>query len=130
MTPYSFSRPKIRLSIAAAHGTVAAMERSRMVRLATVNNSFHARVIAARVGAEGIVTELRGNLDGPYPVGDVHVFVEETDLSSAQELLMADEVESAFDDDGEVVLDGGAPQLWLVLATILALAAVLFARTF
>jgi hypothetical protein len=101
-----------------------------MVRLATVNNSFHARVIAARVGAEGIVTELRGNLDGPYPVGDVHVFVEETDLSTAQELLMADEVESAFDDDGEVVLDGGAPQLWLVLATILALAAVLFARTF
>jgi hypothetical protein len=101
-----------------------------MVRLATVNNSFHARVIAARVGAEGIVTELRGNLDGPYPVGDVHVFVEETDLSTAQELLMADEIESAFDDDGEVVLDGGAPQLWLVLATILALAAVLFARTF
>ena len=101
-----------------------------MVRLATVNNSFHARVIAARVGAEGIVTELRGNLDGPYPVGDVHVFVEETELSTAQELLMADEVESAFDDDGEVVLDVGAPQLWLVLATILALAAVLFARTF
>ncbi len=101
-----------------------------MVRLATVNNSFHARVIAARVGAEGIVTELRGNLDGPYPVGDVHVFVEETDLPTAQELLMADEVESAFDGEGEPVFDGGAPQLWLVLATVLALAAVLFARTF
>ncbi len=102
-----------------------------MVRLATVNNSFHARVIAARVGAEGIVTELRGNLDGPYPMGDVHVFVEETDLPTAQELLMADEVESAFDDDGEVPSDhGGEPQMWLVLGVIFALAAVLFARTF
>ena len=99
-----------------------------MVRLATVNSSFHARVIAARVGAEGIVTELRGNLDGPYPMGDVHVFVEETDLPTAQELLMADEVESAFDDDGEVVLDGRAPQLWLVLGTIVLLA-VFFTRS-
>jgi hypothetical protein len=101
-----------------------------MVRLATVNNAFHARVIAARVGAEGIVTQLRGNLDGPYPMGDVHVFVEETDLPTAQELLMADEVESAFDDEADVALDRGAPQLWLVLGTIFALAAVLFARAF
>jgi hypothetical protein len=101
-----------------------------MVRLATVNSSFHARVIAARVGAEGIVTELRGNLDGPYPMGDVHIFVEETDLPTAQELLMADEVESAFEEDGELVLEGGEPQMWLVLGTILALAAVLFARAF
>jgi hypothetical protein len=101
-----------------------------MVRLTTVNSSFHARVIAARVGAEGIVTQLRGNLGGPYPMGDVHVFVEESDLPTAQELLMADEVESAFDEDAEVALDDGAPQLWLVLGAILVLAAVLFARAF
>jgi hypothetical protein len=102
-----------------------------MVRLATVGSTFHARVIAARVGAEGIVTDLRGNLDGPYPMGDVHVFVAEDDLASAQELLMADEVESAFDDGDEQVDTGNhAPELWLVLASILALAAVLFARSF
>jgi hypothetical protein len=113
------------------HGTVAGMQQSRMVRLATVSSSFHARVIAARVGAEGIVTQLRGNLDGPYPVGDVHVFVEESDLSSAQELLMADEVESAFDDDEDAASGRpGATELWLVLGTILALAAVLFSRSF
>ena len=99
-----------------------------MVRLTTVNSSFHARVIAARVGAEGIVTQLRGNLDGPYPMGDVHVFVEETDLPTAQELLMADEVESAFDGDAEAALDGAGTQLWLVLGTVLVLAAILFAR--
>ena len=101
-----------------------------MVRLVTVNSSFHARVIAARVGAEGIVTELRGNLDGPYPVGDVHVYVSEDDLPSASELLMADEVESAFDDEDEAA-DGGPPvELWLILGSILALAAVLFGRAF
>ena len=101
-----------------------------MVRLATVNSSFHARVIAARVGLEGVVTELRGNLDGPYPMGNVHIFVSEDDLAVAQELLLADEVESAFDDEDEVG-DGGPPvELWLVLGSILALAAILFGRAF
>ena len=101
-----------------------------MVRLVTVNSSFHARVIAARVGAEGIVTELRGNLDGPYPVGDVHVYVAEEDLPSASEILMADEVESAFDDEEETGDAGPPVELWLVLGCILALAAVMFGRAF
>jgi len=100
-----------------------------MVRLATVNSSFHARVIAARIGSEGIPTELRGNIDGPYPMGDVHVFVTEDDLPTAQELLMADEVESAFDDDDAG--DGrSSVELWVVLAAALTLAAILFARSF
>ncbi len=99
-----------------------------MVRLATVNTSFHARVIAARIGAEGIVTELRGNLDGPYPMGDVHVFVTEDDLPTAQELLMADEVESAFDDDGDGVGHTSA-ELWVVVAAALVLAAIVLARS-
>jgi hypothetical protein len=99
-----------------------------MVRLATVNSSFHARVIAARVGSEGIVTELRGNLDGPYPMGDVHVFVPEDDLPIAQELLLADEVESAFDED-EGAERHSSVQLWMVLAAIVALAAVVFSRS-
>ena len=99
-----------------------------MVRLLTVHNTFHARVVAARLGAEGIVTELRGNLDGPYPMGDVHVYVPEDDLPAAQELLLADEVESAFDEDEEPD-DGRAPrELWLVLGAMLAMAALMFAR--
>jgi hypothetical protein len=101
-----------------------------MVRLVTVNSSFHARVIAARVGAEGIVTELRGNLDGPYPVGDVHVYVAEEDLPSASELLMADDVESAFDDEDDFTDSGPPVELWLILGSILVLAAVLFGRSF
>jgi len=106
------------------------MQQTRMVRLATVGNSFHARVIAARLGSEGIVTDLRGNIDGVYPMGDVHVYVGQEDLDEAQELLMVDEVESAFDAPEEL-RGGHAPrELWIVLGTVLAIAAAIFARTF
>ena len=108
----------------------AGLHGTRMVRLATVAHPFHARVIAARIGAEGIVTELRGCVDGPYPMGDVYVYVPEIDLPVAQELLMADEVESAFD-PAEDFEDGASPrELWLVLAAVLLLAVLLFARQF
>jgi hypothetical protein len=75
----------------------------RLVHLRTVDNTFHARVIAARLGADGIVTELRGSVDGPYPIGNVSVWVREEDADSARELLMVDEVESALelDPDGD-----------------------------
>lgn len=106
------------------------MQQTRMVRLATVNSSFHARVIAARLGSEGIVTDLRGNVDGLYPVGNVHVYVDQEDLAEARELLLVDEVESAFDEPEDAGLDLGAPkELWLVLGAILALAAVILFRT-
>ncbi len=104
------------------------MQQTRMVRLATVGTSFHARVIAARLGSEGIVTDLRGNVDSFYPVGDVHVFVDQEDLSEAQEILMVDDVESAFDQPDEAA--GTPPALWLVLGAVLGIAAVLFSRTF
>jgi len=101
-----------------------------MVRLATVAHPFHARVIAARVGAEGIVTELRGSVDGPYPMGDVHIYVPEVDLPIAQELLLADEVESAFDDEEDFGEAGAPHELWLVLAAMIVLSVLLFARQF
>jgi hypothetical protein len=73
-----------------------------MVRVVTVTDAFHARVIAARLGADGMITQLRGNVDGPYPMGNVEVLVREDDLDAARELLLADEVEAAFDDDGSL----------------------------
>ena len=106
------------------------MQQTRMVRLATVGTSFHARVIAARLGSEGIVTDLRGNIDGLYPVGDVHVYVDQEDLADAQELLLADEVESAFDEPDEVPELGAPKELWLVLGVIVCIAAAIFSRTF
>jgi hypothetical protein len=67
-----------------------------MVHVRTVTGAFHARVIAARLGAEGIVTELRGNTGTFYPFGQVSVWVTEEDAETAAELLLADEVEAAF----------------------------------
>jgi hypothetical protein len=101
-----------------------------MVRLATVTSTFHAKVIAARLGAEGIVTELRGNVDGPYPMGDVHVFVDQIDLDDAQEILMVDEVEAAFDQPEEEVDLRTPRELWIIVAVVLVLAGLMMARTF
>ena len=111
----------------------------RMVHLRTVHNTFHARVIAARLGAEGIVTQLRGSVDGPYPIGDVSVWVTEEDAESAGELLLADEVESAFDlpETGEpwdrrrprpLVLGLTGTQLLAGVALIAVLATAMLAR--
>ena len=105
------------------------MQQTRMVRLATVATSFHARVIAARLGSEGIVTDLRGNVDGLYPVGDVHVYVDQEDLAEAQELLMADEVESAFDEPEEVP-ELRTRELCLVVVAIFGRVALMLARMF
>ncbi len=69
-----------------------------MVPVLRADGIFHARVVAARLGSEGIVTQLRGNVDGPYPMGAVEVLVTEDDLTAARELLLADEVESSFDE--------------------------------
>ena len=71
----------------------------RLVPVVRVSNAFHARVIAARLGSDGIVTQLRGGIDSPYPMGDVEVLVSEGDLDEAAALLLADEVEAAFDGD-------------------------------
>ena len=129
MTPYSFSSPKMRLSMKAKLPLVP-LQQTRMVRLTTVGTSFHARVIAARLGSEGIVTDLRGNVDGFYPVGDVHVYVDQEELAEAREILFVDEVESAFDTPEDGFEPGTPKELWLVLGAILGIAAVLFSRTF
>ena len=75
------------------------------------------------------MTDLRGNVDGLYPVGDVHVYVDQEDLAEAREILLVDDVESAFDELDEPAETGAPPALWLVLGAIVVLAVLLF-RTF
>ncbi|MDY7105416.1 MAG: hypothetical protein S0880_29875 [Actinomycetota bacterium] len=107
------------------------MARSPMVHVATAPNAVHARIIAARLGSEGIVWTLRGE-DSIYPCGAVDVLVSAEDAGRASELLLADEVESAFGDDD--TLDAGrdaggalgpvAPvraTTWLLVAVALAI---------
>src|SRR5205807_592026 len=73
--------------------------------------------------------QVAGNVDGIYPMGDVHIFGSEEDLPEAQELLLADEVESAFDED-DADGDAGTPrELWVFLVAVIVVAAVLFARS-
>ncbi|CAN5798342.1 hypothetical protein BH23ACT1_BH23ACT1_11910 [soil metagenome] len=108
------------------------VQRLRMVPVAKVADAFGARVLAARLGSDGIVTQLRGGgLDGPYPMCDVEVLVSAADLEMAREILLADEVESAFDEvesvvDADLYGPGRAPLArWIVLSVVLGL--VLFA---
>ncbi|MGH9069765.1 MAG: hypothetical protein ACRDX8_01035 [Acidimicrobiales bacterium] len=69
------------------------MENRLMVYLTTVTGVFHARVVAARLGAEGILTELRGDIGGTYPLGGrVEVFVESDAAADARHILLADEM--------------------------------------
>ena len=66
-----------------------------MVHLVSVHDQFHARVLAARLGSDGIVTELRPPPGGPYPLlGEVQLYVGEADLALARELLRADALEA------------------------------------
>jgi hypothetical protein len=59
----------------------------RMVVLTTVADSLTARILAAHLGAEGLVWQLRGNVDGPYPIGPVEVLVEEDHVELARQLV-------------------------------------------
>lgn len=80
----------------------------RMVHLRTVPDGWHAKVLAARLGCEGIVTHLQGNVSGPYPFGAVSVLVEADQAELAAALLLADEVEAAFSGPQRRGLDAGA----------------------
>jgi hypothetical protein len=56
-------------------------------------------VLAARLGSEGIPVELRGLSEGPYPLpANVAVFVHADQLELAQDLLLGDAVDAAFDE--------------------------------
>ncbi len=100
-----------------------------MVRLITVSTGFEAKVIAARLGVEGILWELRGGVDGPYPIGPVHVFVAEQDLSFARQVLLESEVESAFHEPRARSRRGQAAR-WVLVASLAVMLMITFGRLF
>jgi hypothetical protein len=59
-------------------------------------NQFEAQLLAARLGAEGVVWQMRGACS-VYPFGTVDVLVDVDDLERARELLLVDEIEAVFD---------------------------------
>jgi hypothetical protein len=81
------------------------MTPSSMVPLTTVGSLFEARVVMARLGADGILTQSRGG-DTTYPLpGPVQVLVLRHQAEEARELLMADQVEAVFDEVNGATFD-------------------------
>jgi len=106
-----------------------------MTCLTSVTGTFRARVLGARLTAEGIDAQLRGAIDAPYgfTVGDmarVDVFVPEDQLDDARYVLLADEVDASLAAPTEwwhAGSEGGAPRRrWVawVACTLLGIAVV------
>lgn len=97
-----------------------------MERLTWVSGSFPARVLAARLGCEGIDVELRGALDGPYglTVGDmsrVDLFVPTDQMDDATVVMLACEIDAALAAPREWA---GEPPAWSPWARWAAVAAL------
>ena len=79
-----------------------------MVPVCRVRDQFEAQVLVARLGAAGVVAQLRGaGVDTVYPMGSIEVLVPDEDLSFANELL--GDVDRTAGDDDDDDLDLGAP---------------------
>jgi Putative prokaryotic signal transducing protein len=79
-----------------------------MVPLTTAANPLAARILAAHLGAEGIVWQLRGNVDGPYPVGPVEVLVPADDLEVARAVVASADADAVTVADDETGVDEAA----------------------
>lgn len=59
-----------------------------MVPVRRVTDQFEAQVLVARLGAAGVVAQLRGaGVDTVYPMGSIEVLVPEAEVAWAEELL-------------------------------------------
>ena len=58
-----------------------------MIPVAFTRSGFEAKVIAAQLGSEGVVWELRGDVDGLYPVGGIEVLVPSDEADRARDVL-------------------------------------------
>jgi hypothetical protein len=97
-----------------------------MERLTSVNGTFPARVLAARLHSEGLDCELRGALDSVYrlTVGDmarVDVYVPADQMDDARLVMLVDEVDAAY--EGGDAHRPTAARSWLMWT---AVAAVVF----
>jgi hypothetical protein len=59
----------------------------QLVPLATGLSDFEAKVLTARLGAEGIIWQFRGIVDSVYPLGGIDVLVPADELDDARTLL-------------------------------------------
>jgi hypothetical protein len=84
-------------------------------------------VVAARLGSEGVLWEMRGGHDGPYPMGPVHLYVDAEDLSKAREVL-ATTTELPAEGDRGAAFNRAPLALVLVVFGIASMAVISLAR--
>jgi len=101
-----------------------------MVRVATASGPFEAKLLAARLGADGIVWELRGGADSIYPMGPIDVLVAADDADVARVLLAPDDEEPGPEpDDVATVHHGPRIRPLLLIAAVLLSLVFVIART-
>ena len=94
-----------------------------MERLTSVNGSFPARVLAARLSAEGLDCELRGAVDSVYrlTVGDmgrVDVYVPAEQMDDARLVMLVNEVEAVYDDHPPRSSTARSWLMWTAVAAV------------
>jgi hypothetical protein len=100
-----------------------------MVRLTTCGDAFEARLLAARLGSEGVVWSLRGGHDGPFAIGEVEVLVDENDLTTARELLSLDDFDRPFAaEDAEPERETTVRDLLVLVAVVVGVVVFAIAR--
>jgi hypothetical protein len=58
-----------------------------MIPVASATSGFEAKLLAARLGSEGVVWELRPDVDGVYPVSDIEILVPADEVDRARDVL-------------------------------------------
>ena len=100
-----------------------------MTHLTSCRSRFEANILAARLGADGIVTETRSSLGPSYPLGKIDVYVEEGAFQVARQLLLPVDPEQRRNSQAAEQTEAAAPRIrwhdrrWVraaALATILA----------
>lgn len=66
-----------------------------MVPVARDLSDFEAKVLTARLGADGIIWQLRGIVDGMYPLGGIDVLVPTNEYEEARAVLCLGDEELA-----------------------------------
>jgi hypothetical protein len=71
-----------------ASTTLGRVSRLQLAPVAQGLSDFEAKVVTARLGADGILWELRGIVDSMYPLGGIDVLVPVTELEAARQSLL------------------------------------------
>jgi hypothetical protein len=73
-----------------------------MQHLTTVVGTVQGHLIVGRLRTEGVEAVMSGPGDGPYPFpSEVEILVPDSQLALAREVLIANAVESVFDDEDD-----------------------------